>query len=336
MASAVYGAPPPALVTTPKDARQVSPLVPGADRLEDIPDAYLDAIAVAAPPGAIERRYVLAQALRALSTGGQMTAVAPKDKGGMRLRKELAAFGCAVSEQSLRHQRLCTCDRPASPIGLGQAIAEGSPQPAPKLGLISQPGVFSWDRPDPGSVILGRHLAGLAGAGADLGCGVGVRALGVLAQPKVTALTLVDIDRRAVEAARQNVTDLRASFVQADLRLASPPLSPAKAGAQAFSERLAPDDKAPGSPLSRGKADFSAPGLDFVIMNPPFHDGGDEDRGLGQAFIRAAARLLRRGGVLRLVANIGLPYETTLSEAFDQTRRLEQGGGYKVLEGRRT
>jgi 16S rRNA (guanine1207-N2)-methyltransferase len=301
MASAVYGAPPPALVSIPKDARQVSPLVPGAVVLEDAADASLDSIVIAAPPGAIERRYVLAQALRALKPGGELTAVAPKDKGGMRLRKELAAFGCLVSEQSLRHQRLCACLRPDAPIGVAEAIAEGGPQTPPRLGLVSQPGVFSWDRPDPGSQLLAKHLGGLTGEGADLGCGVGLLALAVLASPKVTALTLVDIDRRAVDAARCNVADRRARFLQADLREPTPSLA----------------------------------SLDFVVMNPPFHDGGEEDRGLGQAFIRRAAAMMRRGGVLRVVANIGLPYEATLAEAFDQARRLEQAGGYKVLEGRR-
>jgi len=301
MASAVYGAPPPALVNIPPDARQVSPLVPGADALEEIPNASLDGIVIAAPPGAIERRYVLAQALRALKPGGALTAVAPKDKGGMRLRKELAAFGCAVTEQSQRHQRLCACLRPGAAVGLDRAIAAGGLQTPPRLGLASQPGVFSWDRPDPGSALLARHLGGLAGEGADLGCGVGVLALAALASPKVTALSLVDIDRRAVEAARRNVADPRARFLQADLREPAPSLS----------------------------------NLDFVVLNPPFHDGGEEDRGLGQTFIRRAAASLRRGGVLRLVANIGLPYEATLAEAFDQARRLEQAGGYKVLEGRR-
>ena len=33
--------------------------------------------------------------------------------------------------------------------------------------------------------------------------------------------------------------------------------------------------------------------LDWVIMNPPFHDGGTEDKQLGQAFIRRAADVLR-------------------------------------------
>ena len=32
--------------------------------------------------------------------------------------------------------------------------------------------------------------------------------------------------------------------------------------------------------------------LDFVVMNPPFHDGGTEDRSLGEAFIRRAAAVL--------------------------------------------
>ena len=300
MASAVYGA--PTLAAAPAGALQVSPLIPGAPALEDAPDASLDSVVIAAPPGAIERRYVLAQALRALKVGGELTATAPKDKGGLRLRKELETFGCAVAEQALRHQRLCQCVRPQAPIGLAEAIAAGGPQTPPRLGLSSQPGVFSWDRPDPGSAILARHLAGLAGAGADLGCGVGVLALTLLATPKITALALVDIDRRAIEAARRNVTDPRVSFLQADLREPAPALS----------------------------------NLDFVVMNPPFHDGGEEDRGLGQAFVRRAAASLRRGGMLRLVANIGLPYEATLAGSFDQLRRLEQGGGYKVLEGRRT
>jgi 16S rRNA (guanine1207-N2)-methyltransferase len=301
MTSAVYGAPPPELAAIPKDARQVSPLVPGAASLEDAADGSLEEAVVAAPAGALERRYVLAQALRALKAGGRLTALGPKDRGGLRLAKELGAFGCEVQTDARRHYRICVTTRPAQPIGLDAAIAEGGPQIAAGLSLASQPGLFSWDRPDPGSALLAGHLAGLAGDGADLGCGVGVLALAALATPKVTSLTLVDIDRRAIDAARRNVTDARARFLQADLREATPALTH----------------------------------LDFVIMNPPFHDAGDEDRGLGQAFIRRAAAMLRRGAALRLVANIGLPYEATLAEAFDQVRRLEQTGGYKVLEGRR-
>ncbi len=75
--------------------------------------------------------------------------------------------------------------------------------------------------------------------------------------------------------------------------------------------------------------------LDFVIMNPPFHDGGVEDRRLGQVFIERASALLRKGGVLRLVANVGMPYEATLAERFTAVKPLAQAKGYKLIEARR-
>ena len=36
---------------------------------------------------------------------------------------------------------------------------------------------------------------------------------------------------------------------------------------------------------------------------------GPEDRGLGAGFVATAADMLRPGGVLRMVANVALPYE---------------------------
>ena len=64
-----------------------------------------------APPGAVERRYALALALRLLPPGAPLTVMAPKTKGGSRLRKELEAFGCAVAETARRHHRICVCER---------------------------------------------------------------------------------------------------------------------------------------------------------------------------------------------------------------------------------
>jgi 16S rRNA (guanine1207-N2)-methyltransferase len=299
---AVYGTPPLELVETPADAGQVSPLVPGAERLEALPDGGLDEFVVAAPAGAVERRYVIAQALRALTPGGALTVLAANGRGGQRLRKELEAFGCeAIGETARRHHRLCVCRRPAQPIGVGEAIEAGGPQFAPRLGLWSQPGAFSWDRPDPGSARLAGFIDDLYGEVADLGCGVGFLAAAVLAAPKVKRLTLIDIDGRAIAAARRNVTDPRAVFLHADIRHQH--------------EALAD--------------------LDFVVMNPPFHEGGDADLDLGRAFIRRAAASLRRGGICRMVANIALPYDAALAELFREVARLDQGGGYKVYEARK-
>jgi len=300
-AEGVYGAPHPDLADTPRDARRFSPLIPGAEALEDVASASLSRFIVAAPPGVLERRYVLAQALRSLAPGGALVAMAPKDRGGSRLRGELEAFGCQVLERAGRHQRVCETVKPAAPLGLDEAIKQGGPQIVPHLGLWSQPGVFSWDRVDPGSALLLDLTGDFTGRGADLGCGIGLLSGAVLGSPNVTQLTAIDIDRRAILAAEHNLDDPRVRVLQHDLR--SPP----------------PDIE----------------GLNFVIMNPPFHDGGSEDRRLGQIFIARAAALLRRGGICRLVANVGMPYEAPLAEHFAAVKPLGVRGGYKLFEARR-
>jgi 16S rRNA (guanine1207-N2)-methyltransferase len=159
--------------------------------------------------------------------------------------------------------------------------------------------VFSWDRLDPGTALLLEALPPLGGRGADLGCGVGVLARAVLASPKVTSLLAIDIDARAIAAARRNIEDERAMFDHRDVR------GPAPAE------------------------------LDFVVMNPPFHDAGREDRALGQAFISAAAAGLRSGGVCWMVANLALPYEAVLAACFSRVTAVTQARGYKVYEARK-
>lgn len=298
----VYGAPLPELADVPLGAAQVSPLAPGAARLEDIDPQSLDLAVIAAPPGTVERRYALALALRALKPGAPLIAMAPKEKGGSRLGKELQAFGCAVTETGRRHQRLCETRRPDAPAGVDEAIAAGSPHHVQALDLWSQPGLFSWDRPDPGSLLLLQALASakLSGKGVDLGCGPGLLARAILTHSGVSRLDLVDIDRRAIEAARRNFDDPRVGFHWADVR---GPL-----------------------PLE---------GLDFVVMNPPFHDEGAEDKGLGQGFIRQSHKLLKKGGVAWIVANRHLPYEGVLTPLFSHIEVRAEGPGYKVFEARK-
>ena len=297
MTSLIYGRP-PAVFDPPGDAVQTSPLIPGSAALEEIPEGSADAVTVYAPPGVLERRHVLALALRALKPGGRLDVMAPKGKGGSRLAKELQAFGLEVAEAAKAHHRRCVAVRPDRPLPeLDEAVAAGAPRIVPGLDAWSQPGVFAWDRVDPGSALLAQVLPGMKGSGIDLGCGYGALATVVLRSPSVAALRLVDLDRRAVAAARRNIEDTRASFEWADARTLP-----------------------------------ETGDLDFVVTNPPFHDGGAEDRRLGQAFIRKAAGLLKKGGVLWLVANRHLPYEAELDAAFKRVRMVADAGGYKAFE----
>lgn len=299
VSTGLYGTPPTELAPAPRGSVQFSPLMPGSGELEDQAEGSLTEMVLQAPPGTIERRYTTALALRALAPAGLLTVLAPKDKGGSRLAKELKGFGCAVSETSKRHYRICTCERPTQLSGVEDALAEGAPRVDPALGLWTQPGIFSWNRLDPGSALLDQHLPPFSGRGADFGCGLGILSRTILRSPKVTHLSLVDIDRRATEMAARNVDDSRAEILWADVR----------------SLRLA--------------------GLDFVVMNPPFHDGGAEDQSLGQSFIRKAAEALRPGGVLWLVANRHLPYEGVLKPLFKRVTLHAEANGYKIYEAQK-
>jgi 16S rRNA (guanine1207-N2)-methyltransferase len=296
---ALYGVVPHSLLDeVPADAIQCSPRVPGAALLTEFAAERASSFIVQAPPATLERRSVLAAALQALLPGAPLVAFAPNKKGGTRIAKELAAFGCSVTTDHRRHHQIAFTHRPEDLAGIAEAIEAGAPRLLPGLGLWTQPGLFSWDRVDPGSALLLAHLPPLAGRGADLGCGYGLLARAVLQFPDCLQVSLIDIDRRALDMASRNVPAERTTAIWADVRTGR------------------------GLPA----------GLDFVVMNPPFHDGGAEDKAIGVAFIAAAARMLRSSGQLWLTANRHLPYEETLRRDFAAVDLIVQERGFKIYK----
>lgn len=297
---AVYGHIPRDLVEVPDGADQCSPLIPGSGDVWAIASESLAAFVLHAPASVIERRCVMALALRALAPGGALTVLAGNDRGGTRLAGELEAFGCAVEAGHKRHHRIVTTLRPTEPSGIDAAINAGEPRLLPDLGLWSQPGLFNWDRVDPGSQLLIDHLPVLHGRGADLGCGIGVLAHAVMAR-SACQLTLIDIDRRALDMAARNVPEPNVTTLWADIRTSSQ----------------------------------LPTGLDFVVTNPPFHDTGEEDRGLGHVFLQKAAAILAPGGTLWLTANRHLPYEATLAPLFAVVDQVAQAKGFKIYAAKK-
>jgi 16S rRNA (guanine1207-N2)-methyltransferase len=185
----------------------------------------------------------------------------------------------------------------------GAALAGWRAAPVTVTDADGQPfdtgaGLFSADGVDPGSALLAANLpATLYGTAVDLGAGWGYLSAALLARaPKIKALHLVEADARALDCARRNVTDPRAVFHWADATLPLP-------GLQA----------------------------DVVVMNPPFHTGRKGQPGLGIAFIRAAAALLRPSGQLWLVANRHLPYEAAISASFRRHEEVAGTPAFKVL-----
>ena len=168
-------------------------------------------------------------------------------------------------------------------------------------GMWTAPGSFSADGEDPGTTLLLAALPAKLGATvADLGAGWGALAAGVIPRETIGALHLVEADQAALDCARCNLPDPRVQFHWADATTWTPPAL-----------------------------------LDAVVMNPPFHTGRAADPGLGQAFIAAAARVLKPSGQLWLVANRHLPYESTLAERFRTVEEVAGDTRFKILHATR-
>lgn len=164
-------------------------------------------------------------------------------------------------------------------------------------GMVTLPGVFSADGPDPGSRLLAAALPErLPPLVADLGAGWGWLAAQALAREGVEELHLIEADHAALECARANLPDERVRFHWVDAL------------------RFLPERP-----------------FDAVLCNPPFHTARAADPALGGAFVGAAARILAPRGVLWLVANRHLPYEAALAGAFRQVEELPGTPAFKLF-----
>lgn len=301
----------PGLAALGLQALLVQPLQPdeavlkaqGWQVVSDIPaQGEFDHVIVMASKNHDETRYAMAQGWRRLKTGGLLTAAGANDAGGRRLEKDFSALDMAPAADSKHKSRVVQArkENVVEPQAVPLWIAQGEWQPVLGGRFISRPGLFSWNRADQGSVLLAALIPPeLAGRGADFGCGYGYLSAHVLSScADVQHITALDADARAVEACRRN-TEFAAGRIHCvwhDLRQA-PALS----------------------------------GLDFIIMNPPFHEGVKTLSQLGISFIRNAAACLKPGGRLFMVANNHLPYEDVLKLSFSDVHPLDQGQGFKII-----
>ena len=237
--------------------------------------------------------------LRMLRAGGLLVVDGSKTEGVDSLARQVAKVLPLDSQFPKAHGRAFWLTRPETlPPEVAKWVAGAEPRKN-DAGFLTGPGMFSPDHPDPGSVRLAEALDGrLKGRVADLGAGWGWLAHAALERcPAITAIDLYEAEALALDAARANVADPRASFHWSDVTRLGREVGP----------------------------------YDAVIANPPFHKGRAAEPELGVAFISAAARILKPGGRLLMVANRQLPYEAALTARFRQWERLREDGFYKVV-----
>jgi 16S rRNA (guanine1207-N2)-methyltransferase len=252
-----------------------------------------------------EAQYLLAQTAISARKNGIIIAAAPNDAGGKRLEGFFELLGLTPHSESKHKARVvfASVDNGFNRQQAEQWIERGKEQPILHSAVLSRPGLHSWQKIDEGSALLARHLpADLTGSVADFGCGWGYLSLeAVERSKKISRLTLIDIDARAVSLAERNV-----------------------------------HHQHPTLPLQAIWADLTHPGKSLgpynaILLNPPFHAGTHADPALGQAIITTAAKSLAPSGRLFLVANKHLPYEKNLRDLFSHIELLAEENGFKVL-----
>lgn len=243
---------------------------------------------------------MIAQAWDNAREGDEIEIVQPNDLGGKSLEKlVLKNFPDASSDSRNKSRHIIVIKGNDRPAVVDEWLGHTKLRYVEETGFYSMPGLFGWHKIDVGSALLLAHLPPLKGKGADFGCGYGYLAKNILLKnEKIKILYCFDCDNRSVEACLKNVDDGRAVIDVGD--------------------------------CSRAMA--GVPLLDFIVMNPPFHEGAEEDQNLGQRFIEAAAHHLRRNGELWMVANRHLPYEKILEKTFFKVEKIVEEKGFKIFK----
>lgn len=287
---------------------------PDADALEAAgfaldtdPTRRFEIVLVLPPRQRDEARALFAEAIARCAPGGRVVACVANNAGAKTAEGDLAAIAGPVAVESKHKCRVfwtAPLQGPANTELAAQWTAADAPQPIDGGRFMSRPGLFAWDRIDPASALLARHLpAALAGDAADLGAGFGYLSAELLERcAGIRTLDVVEAEARALDLARSNLAryadraELRFHWLDATRGL-------------------------PGR-------------YDVIVTNPPFHTRDRLDRpDLGRRFIDVAAAALRPRGRLWLVANRHLPYESAFASGFAQVRTVATGGGFKVIEG---
>ena len=245
----------------------------------------------------------MAEAMNHLIEGGKLISACANNHGAKSYESSLKTLAGGVSSSSKSKCRIFSARKSVSLNSelTAQWTQDAKPKSLEFHGLIAQPGLFSWEKPDTGSQLLLKHLPEtVTGTGMDLCCGYGLLSVHLLQHnPDIEALYLVEADWLALHCAEKNTENWQEKVQLHWLDAAVDPL-PLKA--------------------------------DWIVCNPPFHSGQDRDVDLGQTIIANGCKSLKRGGKLYMVANRKLPYEPVLDRMLMQHRTLIQDQGFKVIE----
>ena len=277
--------------------------------------AIYDAALILGTSSRSENYVNFVRALRSVKAGGQIVFSIANSLGASSFEKAMSEYAPLSAQQSKFHCRTFSVKVPANlqekeqmaellkkwEDGFSYRVCEDS-------NLLSRPGIFSWNKADGGSKLLAEYIktkAKLKGVGADLGSANGF-------------LTKAALESRSCQAGEISRIDL---FEDEYMALAA-----AKKLLKGFNPKVRL-----GYSWADVISDVPAEQYDWIVMNPPFHQGQTRVLNLGREFVASASRALTWRGVLYVVVNRTLPYEETLAEYFKTYEKVAENNGFKVF-----
>jgi 16S rRNA (guanine1207-N2)-methyltransferase len=168
--------------------------------------------------------------------------------------------------------------------------------------FISKPGIYGWQKIDPGSHFLIENLSEmldqplpLNGKVLDLGCGYGY--LSLKAAGAETELTCTDNNAAALLCCEENLSANQLS----------------------------------GKVIASNAGDMITEKFDTILCNPPFHSGFATNSDLTERFVSAAARCLKTNGQACFVVNKHIAIEQKAGRYFAKIRVHSENKHFKLI-----
>lgn len=244
--------------------------------------------------------FIFAQLAQQLPVHTRVYIVGPND-GGIRalLKKSISGFAHLQKLGSGNHCQLLTTELVSQQVFVAEQHLQHIDIPFQdnQYPLTFLPGVFGEGRLDAGTAFLLEHMPkDVSGKVLDFGCGSGIISLWLQQHRSIEHMIAADLSTLAVSAAAHTLADSPSTY---EVR------------------------------LSDGFFNIHET-FDWIVTNPPFHQGKATDYQITERFITALKHHLKPGGYVVMVANNFLPWPSLLQESFKHVRTLAKNNRYTI------
>ncbi len=271
-----------------------------AEYQHDLSKDLHDLVVMQFPKSKAELAFTLAMINQSLSENCQLYFVGEKNSGVnsvLKLAKNYIAEGSKVD--NARHCLLFsgTFNNHKHPFHLNDCFSQYTVDTNnTPLKIAALPGVFSQNKLDVGTELLLQHLPPFKGNILDFGCGAGVIAAFIGDRNKECSLSLLDVNILAIESAKKTLAL----------------------------------NKLSGNVFASNSLSNVTDKYDFVITNPPFHQGIKTNYAATENFFKHISACLHHNGQVIVVANSFLQYQGLMEQYIGKTIRLVESKGFTI------